>query len=240
MWSNGVLLHTYKDGFARIEGMLEDYAYYGLGLVELHQLTGEREHLDWANELLDVIVERFGDDEGRLLLRDGPPEARSCSSARSRASTRPRPAPAPRPPLLALMLQRYGLRGDGEAIAREVVASVQSLVLDAPTGFGATLQVIDLLAAPPRELAIVGAPEARAPFERVVAARLLPGLALAPATGPNGLPLLDGREAPAGGAAAWLCENMVCQLPAAAPAELNVQIDEIFPPIPDQHAEASP
>ncbi len=239
MWANGVLLHTYKDGFARIEGMLEDYAYYGLGLVELYQLTGEREHLDWANEFLDVIVERFGDDEGgsffetaaggeELLFRQKPRFDQATPSAG--ASTA----------LLALMLQRYGLRSDGEAIAREVVASVQSLVLDAPTGFGATLQVIDLLAAPPRELAIVGAPEARAPFERVVAARLLPGLALAPATGPNGLPLLEGREAPEDGATAWLCQNMVCQLPAAAPAELSVQIDEIFPPIPDQHAEASP
>ena len=238
MWSAGVLLHTWKDGVARIEGMLEDYAYYGLGLIELYQLTGEREHLDWANDLLDVIVERFADAEGgaffetaaggeELLFRQKPRFDQATPSAG--ASTA----------LLALMLQRYGLRTDGEAIAREVVGGVQALVLNAPTGFGTTLQVIDLLASPPRELAIVGEPEARAPFERLVAGRLLPGLALAPAAAPNGLPLLDGREAPAGGATAWLCENMVCQLPAGSAAELSARIDEVFPPIP-QNAEASP
>ena len=138
------------------------------------------------------------------------------------------------------MLQRYGLRSDGDDIAREVVAGVQGLILNAATGFGATLQVIDLLASPPRELAIVGAPEARAPFERAVAGRFLPGLALAPAAEPNGIPLLEGREPPEGGATAWLCENMACQLPAGSPEQLGGQLDETFPPIPDQHPEASP
>ena len=237
MWSGGVLLHTWKDGVARIEGMLEDYAYYGLGLVELYRLTGEREHLDWANALVDVIVDRFRDAEGggffetsvdseALLFRQKPRFDQATPSAGAATA------------LLALTLQRYGLRDDGEALAREVVSGVQSLILDAATGFGATLQVIDLLASPPRELAIVGAPPARAPFERVAAGRFLPGLALAPAAAPNGLPLFEGREAPADGARAWLCEAMVCQLPAGSPAELAAQLDESFP-IPDP-AEVAP
>ena len=232
MWSDGILLHTYKDGVARIEGMLEDYAYYGLGLVELYRLTGEREHLDWANTLVDVIVERFHDDEngGFFETADGAEELLFRQKPRFDQAT---PSAGASTALLALTLQRYGLRTDGEAIAREVVGGVQALILDAATGFGATLQVIDLLASPPRELAIVGEPQARAPFERAAAARFLPGLALAPAAAPNGLPVLEGREAPAGGATAWLCENMACQLPAGAPEELSAQINEAFPPIPD-------
>ncbi len=239
MWSGGVLLHTYKDGVARIEGMLEDYAYYGLGLMELYQLTGEREHLDWANELLDVVVERFRDSEGGAFFEtaEGAEELLFRQKPRFDQAT---PSAGASTALLALMLQRYGLRSDGETIAREVVAGVQGLILDAATGFGATLQVIELLASPPRELAIVGDAEARAPFERVAAGRFLPGLALAPADSPNGLAVLDDREAPEGGASAWLCENMVCQLPAVSPAELAAQITEAFPPIPTESAEASP
>ena len=239
MWSEGALLHTYKDGVARIDGMLEDYAYYGLGLVELYQLTGEREHLDWANELLDVIVARFHDDEAGAFFEtaEGAEELLFRQKPRFDQAT---PSAGASTAQLALMLQRYGLRSDGDAIAREVVAGVQGLILNAATGFGATLQVIDLLASPPRELAIVGASEARAPFERAVAERFLPGLALAPAAAPDGLPLLEGREAPEGGATAWLCENMACQLPAATPEQLGGQLDEAFPPIPEQHPEASP
>ena len=238
MWSNGVLLHTWKDGVARIEGMLEDYAYYGLGLIELYQLTGERDHLDWANELLDVIVARFHDGDGAFFeTAEGAEELLFRQKPRFDQAT---PSAGASTARLALMLQRYGIRGDGETIAREVVAGVQGLILNAATGFGATLQVIDLLAAPPRELAIVGAPEARAPFERAVAARYLPGLAIAPAAAPNGLPLLEGREAPADGATAWLCENMACQLPAGSADELDRQLTETFPPLPDQPPEASP
>ncbi|MYA52298.1 MAG: thioredoxin domain-containing protein [Dehalococcoidia bacterium] len=239
MWADGVLLHTYKGGVARIEGMLEDYAYYGLGLVELYRLTGERDYLDWANALVDVVVERFHDNEngGFFETADGAEELLFRQKPRFDQAT---PSAAASTALLALTLQRYGLRTDGETIAREVVAGVQSLILDAATGFGATLQVIDLLASPPRELAIVGTPGDRAPFERVAADRFLPGLVLAPAAAPNGLPLLEGREAPDGDATAWLCENMVCQLPAGSPAELSAQIEEAFPPIPNEPPEASP
>ena len=239
MWSGGALLHTYKDGAARIGGMLDDYAFYGLGLVEIYRLTGAREHLDWACALLDAIVARFHDGDGgaffetaaggeTLLFRQKPQFDQATPSGNAAAA------------LLALALQRYGLRADGEEIAREAVAHAQARILDAPTGFGATLQVVDLLAALPRELAIVGAPARRAPFERVVAARFLPGLALAPAAGANGLPLLEGREPPADGAAAWLCENMVCRLPAGTPGELADQIDERFPPVHHQRTEAVP
>ncbi|MXZ88366.1 MAG: thioredoxin domain-containing protein [Dehalococcoidia bacterium] len=239
MWADGVLLHTYKGGVARIEGMLEDYAYYGLGLVELYRLTGEREYLDWANALVGVVVERFHDDEngGFFETAHGAEELLFRQKPRFDQAT---PSAAASTALLALTLQRNGLRTDGETISREVVAGVQSLILDAATGFGATLQVIDLLATPARELAIVGAPGDRAPFERVAADRFLPGLVLAPAAAPNGLPLLEGREAPDGDATAWLCENMVCQLPAGSPAELSAQIDEAFPPIPNEPSEASP
>ncbi len=238
MWSDGVLLHTWKDGVGRIDGMLEDYAYYGSGLIELYRLTGERDHLDWADELLDVIVERFHDDDDGAFF-ETPADAEDLLFRQKPRFDQATPSASAVTAQLALMLQRYGLRTDGDAIAREVIASVQGIILDATTGFGATLQVMDLLDAPPSELAIVGDPAARAAFERVAAARFLPAVALAPASEPNGLPLLEGRTAPEGGAMAWLCENMVCQLPAATPAELVAQLDERFPQ-PPQHAETAP
>src|SRR5690606_37242058 len=63
MWDGQRLLHTYKDGVARIDGMLEDYAYVGLGLVELYRLTGDLAHLEWARDLFEIILARFRDKE---------------------------------------------------------------------------------------------------------------------------------------------------------------------------------
>ncbi|MBH77635.1 MAG: thioredoxin domain-containing protein [Dehalococcoidia bacterium] len=236
MWSNGILLHTYKGGVARIEGMLEDYAYCGIGLIELYKLTGERDHLDWANDLLDVVVERFTDTEGGGFFEtpSGSEELLFRQKSRFDQAT---PCASSSTALLALMLQRYGLRTDGEAIAKDVVAGVQALILDATTGFGSTLQVMELLASSPRELAIVGEASVRESFERATAARFLPGLAIAPASAPNGLAVLEGREAPEGGAIAWLCENMICNLPVTNAEELSNQLTEMFPPIPEKPVE---
>ena len=71
LWRDGRLAHTYKGGRASVEGLLEDYAYYGLGLVELFKLTGELATLEWARELFEHILERFHDAQGGGFFEAG-------------------------------------------------------------------------------------------------------------------------------------------------------------------------
>ena len=52
----GRLLHSWKDGVAKIDGLIDDYAGYGLGLIELYRATGDLDLLHWAAELFEVIV----------------------------------------------------------------------------------------------------------------------------------------------------------------------------------------
>ncbi|HKS92275.1 MAG TPA: thioredoxin domain-containing protein, partial [Tepidiformaceae bacterium] len=61
MSDDGKLLHSYRAGRATINGMLEDYAYVGLGLVELFKLTGSLDALQSAEELLLTIRDEFHD-----------------------------------------------------------------------------------------------------------------------------------------------------------------------------------
>ncbi|MGI8926151.1 MAG: thioredoxin domain-containing protein [Tepidiformaceae bacterium] len=226
LWRDGTLLHTYKGGSARIAGMLEDYTYYGLGLVELYRLTGDLAHLEWARELLEVVVGRFHDEEGgglyetaeggeQLLLRQKPLFDSATPSGNGAAA------------LVAFWVGRYYARPDHEALAPEVLGQVQRHLLQAPTGFGSGWQVAELLLAPRLELAIVGAPGAREPFERVAAERYMPSLVLAPAAEGRGLPVLEGRAAGEGGAAAYLCRDMVCDLPVTEAGGLAAQLDAV-------------
>jgi len=221
MWDGSRLLHTWKDGRARIDGMIEDYTYYGLGLIELYRATGNLDHLHWAAELLEVVVARFRDPEGggvyesasdaeRLILRQKPLFDAASPSGNGAAA------------LLAFWLGRYFGRPEWEALAREVVALTSDHLVQAASGFGSVLQVVDLLLAPPREIAIVGDAEARAPFERELAGRYLPAVLLAPADG-EGLPVLEGRAVD-DGAAAYVCENLVCNLPAMTVEDLVAQL----------------
>ncbi len=221
MWRDGRLLHTWKDGRARVDGLIEDYTYYGLGLIELYRATGNLDHLYWAAELLEVVVARFRDPEGggvyesasdaeQLILRQKPLFDAASPSGNGAAA------------LLAFWLGRYFGRPDWEALAREVVALTSDHLVQAASGFGSVLQVVDLLLAPPREIAVVGDAAARAPFERELAGRYLPAVLLAPADG-EGLPVLEGRAVD-DGAAVYVCENLVCNLPATSVAELVAQL----------------
>jgi len=55
------LMHRFVNGKVGIEGFLDDYAYLGWGLVELHRANGQARYLDAALELADDMVEHFWD-----------------------------------------------------------------------------------------------------------------------------------------------------------------------------------
>jgi uncharacterized protein YyaL (SSP411 family) len=131
---------------------------------------------------------------------------------------------------VAARLARYFGEPTWERVARGIVVAIQDRVRQAPTGFGSTLQAAELLLAPHREIAIVGPPEARAPFERALAARFLPAVTVAPAAGAGGIPLLKDRGVPVGspsGAAAFLCRDFVCELPATSVEDFAAQLDQL-------------
>ncbi|MGH2609076.1 MAG: thioredoxin domain-containing protein, partial [Tepidiformaceae bacterium] len=208
-WDGARLRHTYKKGKAKVDGLLEDYAYVGLGLVELYKLDGQLAHLDWARALLDIILERFRDPETGGFF-ESPEDGEALIIRQKSFFDAATPSGNGATALLALWLGRYYNRADYEAVAPEVLRQVSDHLLQAVTGFGTILQVLEFAASPPRELVIVGQPAARAPLEREAAQRFLPWLALAPTADGRGLPMFAGREkAPARAARAYLCENMV-------------------------------
>src|SRR5262249_42974309 len=64
MWNGDRLLHSYKDGRARFNGYLDDYANLADGLFALYELTFEYKWLDAAIRIGDRMVEQFWDPDG--------------------------------------------------------------------------------------------------------------------------------------------------------------------------------
>ncbi len=227
LWHDSRLQHTYKAGVAKADGLLEDYSYYGLGLIELYRTTGDLAHLEWAAELLDAVLTRFADDAGpqgdvpgyfdapndgeELLLRQKSYYDSAVPSGNGSVA------------LLALWLGRYFQRLEWMQIGRQTVEAAGDQILAAPTGFGTTWQAIELMHAPHREVAIIGDPADREPLERELARHYLPSMVIAPAPAGGGLPVLEDRD---GGDAAlpYVCENMACQLPVATASDLTIQL----------------
>ena len=222
MVRDGRLLHSYRAGEAKVDALLEDFAYLALGLVDLYRATGDLEHLRWAAELYEEAVTRFRDDDGTFF--ESPEDGEALILRQKPFFDSPTPSGNASMALLAFWLGRYFGRPEWEDASRAVVSSVAGQLPRAATGFGAMLQALELQVAPPREIVLIGDEIARAPFQREVARRYLPATVLAPAGSGEGLPLLEGRSA-GDGATAYVCENMVCDLPSTSVSAFVEQLD---------------
>jgi uncharacterized protein len=61
---DGRLLRSWKDGEAKVNGFLEDYAFFVDGLIALYRATLDARWIDEAIRLTRAMVEAFGDTEG--------------------------------------------------------------------------------------------------------------------------------------------------------------------------------
>ena len=61
--ADGQLMRTYRDGIAKYNGYLDDYAFLTRGLLGLYQATGEETWLNEAKSLTDTMNQLFWDDK---------------------------------------------------------------------------------------------------------------------------------------------------------------------------------
>ena len=59
---DGRLLRTWKDGKAKLNGYIEDYANVADGLIELFQVSGDLKYLTEARRLADLMITSLGEE----------------------------------------------------------------------------------------------------------------------------------------------------------------------------------
>src|SRR5437867_2040406 len=62
MFREGYLLHTYRDGQAKLYGYLDDYAFLAGGLLDLYEATFDRSLLERAVHVTETMINEFWDD----------------------------------------------------------------------------------------------------------------------------------------------------------------------------------
>jgi uncharacterized protein YyaL (SSP411 family) len=60
----GALLHVWREGKARVDAFLDDYAFVARGLLVLHRESGERRWLEEAENVIEEMEERLRDPRG--------------------------------------------------------------------------------------------------------------------------------------------------------------------------------
>ena len=164
--AEGRLWHTWKafpersrrDGVAKINGYLEDYTHLIEGLLELYQTTFDPRWYQAARELAEGMIEHFSAPDGGFF---------DTSDDHETLITRPRelqdnavPSGNAMAALVLLRLAGLAVEPRYAELAQAALGPMQPLLARYPLGFTQWLIALDYALSRPREVAIVGAPEA--------------------------------------------------------------------------------
>jgi uncharacterized protein len=217
---DGRLLHTFKDGRARLDAYLDDYANLIDGLTRLYEATGAPRWIESALELTRIMIEEFADPEhggffftGRhheeLIARQKDFYDNATPSGNAMAAT---------------ALVRLGAltgRDDLTRSSRSALESVQVLLESQPAAGGQSLVALDFLLGSTREFAVIAGTDADE-FSAVleaIATPFLPHKVVAPATPDQAgslagtVPLLADRPTREGRTTTYICEHFACRAP---------------------------
>jgi uncharacterized protein YyaL (SSP411 family) len=171
-------------------------------------------------------VERFAADDGGFLAADR--DALGPLPMRPRTLTDAAvPADSVAAAELVWRIARLQDRPDWEARARDTVAPLAEAAGRHPEALGSVLALLDLMRAPPRELAVTGPEDAGGEaLWREVARRPLDAWIVQRAPEPADGPLVAGRTTVDGSAAAWACEGYACRLPVTEAEALAAMLND--------------
>lgn len=229
---DGLLLRTYKDGQAKLNGYLEDYAFFADGLLTLYQTTGNLEWLTEAKALADRMVAEFWDEEEGGFFYTGKSHEELIVRSKDFFDNA---TPSGNSVAAEVLLHLGALTGN-EDYTRKAVA-IFRLLREAMTryssAFGRLSGALDFYLSTPKEVAVIGetdSAETRA-LLREVWSGYLPNkvVALTPegdARAAEEVPLLRDRTMLEGRATAYVCEHYTCQQPTTSPEELRRQLSD--------------
>jgi uncharacterized protein YyaL (SSP411 family) len=218
------LLRTYKDGWARLNGYVEDYAALAEGLLALYEATFEPRWFAQARALAEEMLRHFWDDaEGGFF---------NTSDDHEQLISRPKDlfdnaVPAGNSMAVDVLLRLGALTGEGRYAerAQRTLQALSGVIPRAPGGFGRLLAALAFLLATPTEVAIAGDPDApdTQALLAVVNGAYLPSVVTAvtrPGAVEAGVALLEGRAMVDGRAAAYVCHRFACRRPVTTPQDL--------------------
>ena len=226
---NGMLLRTWKDGRAKFNAYLEDYAFLSEGLLTLFETTGELLWLKEALALTDRMIEEFWDEESGGFFFTG--KSHETLIVRSKdyfdnATPSGNSVAANVLLRLATLTGRENYRNLATAVLREIGDQTRRY----PSGFGYALSAVDYLLSTPKEVAVVGKDAADIrPLLAEAWRKYIPNKVVAPGFAGDSeaaqiTPLLADRPLVNNVATAYVCEHFACKLPVTDVSGLSAQL----------------
>jgi uncharacterized protein YyaL (SSP411 family) len=231
LFRDDFLLHSYKDGEAKLLGYLDDYAFLAVGLLDLYEAVFERNYLDRAIQLTDVMLREFWDERDggffftgksheQLISRTKPIFDASIPSGNAMATQ------------LLLRLNHFTGKNQYRASAEKILRAYYDAMESQPFGFAHMLCALDLYLQGAKEIVIVGNPAEQGVQELIaeINSIYLPNKAVQTVSPGASLteisPLLEGKTALDGKPTAYVCENFTCSTPVTSASELRALLEK--------------
>jgi uncharacterized protein len=220
LWRDGRLLATYNDGRAHLNAYLDDYAYLADAVMELQQVRFRADELQFARELLDVLLLHYADSgAGGFFF---------TSDDHEQLIHRPKSFGDEATPagngVAALALQRMGhLLGEARYLeaAERTLRAAWPMVEKYPQAHTSLLTALEELLAPP-EVIVLRGDETIETWRRELARLYSPRrMVLAVPADASDLPAAIAEKPPRGPAVAYVCRGTACSEPVSSFAELT-------------------
>ncbi len=223
------LLATYKDGTAKLNGYLDDYAFYANALIDVFEALQDRAYLTAADEICAAMLRHFwdtsgggfyftSDDHEDLIVRSKPAFDSSIPSGNSVATH--------------VLLRLYHHSGNAEYLdrAEAVLRLYGRAAANQPFGFANLIAAADFHQRGPVQIAVVvdAARIADDPLLRQLRSLYLPNRTLTlidPEASALRPPLLAGKGQIDGKTTVYICRRMTCSAPATQWADIETLLE---------------
>lgn len=227
LYSGGRLKHGYKNGEAKIQGLLEDYAHFGLALLSLYRATFESQWLLLALKLAETITQHFADEAGGFFSTADDAEALIVRPKNFFDS--PMPSENAATAELLLVLSHYTDNHAWETLATNTLKSMTEAMRKQPNGFASLLCALEIVFAPPQEIAVFATKDEAKEMLELIETHASPHAVVALVENETNplvakLPFLQQRGRIDDKATVYVCEAGFCKLPVTTLEALKSQL----------------
>ena len=213
---NGELLHTYKNGEAKLKAYLDDYAYFINALLDYFEIKPTKKYLDAATSYANYLLEHFwdeneknffftADNHEKLIIRTKNIYDLSLPSGNSVAA--------------GALLRLYHITQDKRflEISLKIMESLATMSAENPFGFGQLLNGIYMYLQKPIEITVINKIDKE--VCEYITKKFLPEAILVTLSNERDLdtlgqlPFFSGKDYDARKTKVYVCKDFTCSLP---------------------------
>ncbi|HXX05928.1 MAG TPA: thioredoxin domain-containing protein [Candidatus Bathyarchaeia archaeon] len=221
---NGTLLHTYKNGEAKLNAYLDDYAYFINALLDYFEIMPTKKYLDLAVHYANYILQHFwdeneknffftADNHEKLIIRTKNIYDLSLPSGNSVAAS--------------VMLRLYHITQDKRFLetSLKVMESLATMSAENPFGFGQLLNVIYMFLQKPIEITVIN--KMNPEIYEYLTKKFLPEAILVTVSDHDDLatlrhlPFFAGKDYDVRKTKVYICRDFTCSLPLGTTKEIE-------------------